>query len=146
MERIQYNVIERDTKNASGKAKKDVGNILRINGFKNLYNPLEYRYFRVMQQLWSISRLKSDICLFVQYPANIQICYNYLKSRKGFKICIIHDLESLRGTKTVKEEISVLNSFNIVISHNEKMSQYLRSNGLVSRIVELDIFDYLLPG
>ena len=46
MERIQYNVIERDTKNASGKAKKDVGNILRINGFKNLYNPLEYRYFR----------------------------------------------------------------------------------------------------
>ena len=62
MERIQYNVIERDTKNASGKAKKDVGNILRINGFKNLYNPLEYRYFRVMHQSNIYKRHLSDLC------------------------------------------------------------------------------------
>lgn len=145
MEKIQYNVVERDTKNASGKAKADVGKVLCDYGFKNLYSPLKNRYLRVVQQFMSIAMLRRDTFLFVQYPANIHQCYEYLKKKRMYKVCIIHDLESLRGTKTVKQEMSVLNSFDVVISHNPQMTAYLRSEGITVRIENLEIFDYLLP-
>lgn len=145
MEKLQYNVVERDTKNASGKAKKDVCRILFADGFRYLYKPMRNRFLRVIQQLYAISCLDKDVCLFVQYPANLNVCYNYLKWKACFKIAIIHDLESLRGSRDAKEELSILNSFDLVISHNARMSLYLEKNGLKAKIFNLDIFDYLMP-
>lgn len=144
MRKVQYNVVERDTRNASGKAKKDVCKILSNNNYKYLYRPSNNRYLRIIQQIIAISKLKKEEYLFVQYPANLDICYKYLKSKTCLKFVIIHDLESLRGTKNIQKEISILNEFNAVISHNAQMSHYLKLNGLTTEIFDLEIFDYLM--
>lgn len=145
MNRLQYNVHEKDTKNASGKAKTDVCHLLKQNGFDYFYNPAPYRMIRVVQQLFAISCLKKGQTLFVQYPANIRLCYRYLSMFKSVKkVCVIHDLGSLREDLSPSEEISILGMFEYVISHNARMSAYLREQGLVRPIIELDIFDYLM--
>ena len=145
MEKVQYNVYERDTKDASGKAKKDVCHILSQNDFKYFYKPSSSRTIRIIQQLYAISLLKKNQLLFVQYPANIRLCYRYLSMFKSIKkICIIHDLESLRGALSITEEISLLNMFKYVISHTPRMSAYLRKHGLQASIIDLNIFDYLM--
>ena len=145
MKRIQYNVVERETKNASGKAKRDVCKILRNNGFNEMYHPYNQRFLRLLQQLWHIYKLNAQTLLFVQYPANILLCYKFLMRKCLKKVAIIHDLESLRGIRSKEEEIKVLNAFEIVISHNQCMSSYLRRSGLTTHIVDLNLFDYLLP-
>lgn len=145
LKKVQYNVFERDTKNASGKAKKDVSKILENNGFLRMYRPCANAYLRVMQQLYAITLLKKDTYFFVQYPANTDVCYKYLKMKKCKKVAIIHDLESLRRLKTQEAEMKILSMFDVIISHNAKMTSYLRDSGIKSDIFELDIFDYLLP-
>lgn len=146
MERVQYNVVERDTRNASGKAKVDVTKILSRNGFKKMYRPSAYRPIRVAQQLGAISRMKENSCVFVQYPANIDFCYRALAKKHCRKVAIIHDMESLRNEKTVEEEMSILKMFDIIISHNQRMTDYMRQNGITGEIIELNIFDYLMDG
>lgn len=143
--RIQYNIYTDNSSNASGKAKKDVSTILTQYGFQNLYTPSKYRFVRVLQQLYSIIMLPSDSILFIQYHANISFFYKLLsKFHKVDKYAIIHDLESLRGNISLRDEISMLNYFDIIISHNSDMTDYLIKNGVKSKIYTLDIFDYLL--
>lgn len=94
---------------------------------------------------------KSDCNLFVQWPLYVRrpltsdlfIIQNFKR-----KIAIIHDLDSVRFTpnngKAIKKEIKSLNKFDYVIAHNEKMRKWLIRNGLSTKIVTLNIFDYLL--
>lgn len=145
MKRIQYNIVERETRNASGKAKADVMQILENYGFQKLYKPANSQFIRVIQQMIGMTFLKNDTLLVVQYPANIDFCYRYLsRFKKIQKIAIIHDLESLRKEKTVEKEYNTLKMFDAIISHNPAMTTYLRSIGITSKIVDLNIFDYLL--
>lgn len=144
MRYLQYNLFERDTKNASGKAKNDVSAILRKYGFQNLYNPSANAYIRLAQQFFSILCIPKESFMFVQYPANLNVFYKILSLKKCFKVAIIHDLESLRGFIDVQQEITILNMFNVVISHNSKMTEYLKENGLKTKVFELQIFDYLI--
>ncbi len=145
MKKIQYNIYERDTKNASGKAKKDVSAILMKHGFENLYHPSPHRLIRLAQQFFSIIVLPQDTLLFVQYQANIPFFYRLLnKFKKITKIAIIHDLESLRGFIDTRKEAEILQGFDIIISHNKNMTKYLQEIGVKNKIYELEIFDYLL--
>ena len=145
MKRIQYNIVERETRNASGKAKTDVVRILENYGFQKLYKPANSQFIRVIQQLIGITLLKKNTLLVVQYPANINFCYRYMsKFRCVKKVAIVHDLESLRKEITVEKESSTLRMFDAVISHNPVMTTYLKSIGITSKIVDLNIFDYLL--
>ena len=145
MEAFQYNVMASDGFNASGKAKEDIQVTLRTMGIKDMYQPSRYRFVRVIQQIVALAGLRKDKnnVLIVQYPAVID---NFLKyaSQKATTLAVIHDLESLRGLKTVAEEIDILNRFDVVISHNSRMTKYLKENKLNSTIINLDIFDYLV--
>lgn len=60
------------------------------------------------------------------------------------KIVLIHDLVSLRENveTSFSKEISILNQFDVVISHNNKMTKWLKENGLSRSIVNLELFDY----
>lgn len=145
MKYLQYNLFERETKNASGKAKNDVSAILRKLGFQNMYNPCNNAYIRLAQQFFSILGINKDTFLVVQYPANLSLFYRLISKKQCYKVAIVHDLESLRGFRDIKTEISILNSFDVVISHNYIMTKYLEENGLVAKILDLQIFDYLLP-
>lgn len=145
MKKIQYNIYERDTKDASGKAKTDVSQILLKHGYKKLYSPSKYRIVRIVQQFFSILFLTRNTIIFIQYKANISFFYRILHYKKNIKkVAIIHDLESLRGIIPVREEIKLLNSFHTIISHNPQMTKWLKQNGIKSVIYDLWIFDYLL--
>lgn len=145
MLQIEYNLFVRDGRNASSKAKQDVSVILNRAGFCKLYNPSTYRWIRILQQFFSILFIPKGTVLFIQYKANISFFYRLLRYKKRVhKIAIIHDLESLRGLCTINEEITILNSFQTIISHNPQMTIWLRSKGLDREIIDLNIFDYLL--
>lgn len=145
MKYLQYNLFERETKNASGKAKNDVSAILRKHGFQNMYYPYKNAYIRLVQQFFSILCIKNDSFFVVQYPANLSFFYRLISRKKCYKVAVIHDLESLRGFMDVQTEISILNSFDVVISHNNRMTSYLEEKGLNTKVINLQIFDYLLP-
>lgn len=145
MNKIQYNIYDHCLNTASSKAKNDVSIILNKFGFNNLYNPSKYRLYRIIQQFLSLACLKKDTIIFIQYHSNIAFFYRLLAyMRKVKKVAIIHDLESLRHIISVDEEISLLNGFDVVISHNPNMTRFLKENGFKKLVFDLDIFDYLL--
>lgn len=145
MKQIEYNSYNDSSKNASSKAKRDVSEILQNCGYLKLYTPSKRRIFRILQQVWAMFNIPKDSILFIQYPSHKSIFYNIISLYKRVKkIALIHDVESLRGRMDVKEESNVLNNFDILISHNKFMTNYLRENGIIRPIVEIKIFDYLL--
>ena len=145
MQKKQYNIYSIDSRNASSKAKKDVALLLANEGFEKLYKPSKYRIIRIVQQFFSILSLKKNTVLFIQYQSNILFFYKLLSKTKNCKkIAIIHDVESLRGNVTVEAEINLLNGFDTIISHNQKMTNYLIENGVRKSIYNLDVFDYLI--
>lgn len=139
----QYNVFTKETYNATGKAKGDIIDILNSLNINDLYKPSRFRLIRIIQQYLSIKKLNnnSDI-LFIQYPAIIDKFIEQASVRANL-VAIIHDLQSIRGTKTISDEISLLNHFSTVISHNHAMTTYLLNNGFKNQIIDLELFDYL---
>ena len=145
MKLIEYNIYVRNGRDASSKAKQDVSRILHSLGYRKLYNPSQYRLIRIVQQFLSILFIEKDSVLVIQYHSNISFFYRLIGFfKKVKKIAVIHDLESLRGNISVRKEISLLNGFDQIISHNPCMTKFLNDNGLTKPIFNLMIFDYLL--
>ena len=106
MKKIQYNIFERDSRNASSKAKNDVSIILKSENFENLYNPSYFRLIRIIQQFFCIITLPKNCSIIVQYQSNVLFFYRLLNRIKlTKKVAIIHDLESLRGNISLEKEI-----------------------------------------
>lgn len=61
-------------------------------------------------------------------------------------ILLVHDYESLRGYIDADRELAIFNAAEVLISHNECMTAEMRSRGVKAPCVELELFDYLLPG
>ncbi len=150
--RLQYNVHAfSDAKNSGPKARRDTYQILKNNGFEDLYNsssPL--KAIRIARRILAISRLKEEQLLFVQYPLSHRAWCRYLSMFKSTKkACIIHDLESIRYWKinssgALADEIAALSQFSCVISQNARMTAFLKESGLKTPIVDLCIFDCLM--
>lgn len=140
---IEYNVYERETKDASGKAKKDVSRILSTQGFEPLYQPSSQRYIRLMQQLRSILKLSSASVVVAQYPGHTPLFYRLLQLKDCTTIALLHDVESLRTDSSSSDEIELLSGFDLVVSHNASMSRKLRELGYKGDLIELELFDYL---
>lgn len=100
---------------------------------------------------------KDDI-VFVQYPYYPSIVntvlFGFLKAGRIVKkyqlVLLIHDIVGLRterdGMKILKKEITLFNSFNKVIVHNEEMAKILKKYGLNANYRILGVFDYLYEG
>lgn len=147
MDFIEFNAYKHSRQNASSKAKTDVSDLLNRQGYTLMYEPSKNRFLRIVQQIWNILRIPSDSILFVQYPSHSQIIYHLLSTRKEIKkIALLHDVESLRGLSSIDKEIAVLNGFDVIISHNSSMTEWLKSNGLIKPVYDIQIFDYLLDG
>ncbi len=65
---------------------------------------------------------------------------------------MVHDLEELRnakngygqGVKAITARTSILESTDVIISHNDAMTKWLVSKSISKdKIIELEIFDYL---
>lgn len=105
----------------------------------------------------TISNLTNSDLVIIQYPYKPFI-FDYVinslrrKSKdKGYKVVVlIHDINYLRETnlignsvhKTIKREITSFNKADYIISHNEAMTASLRKNGLTSKALSLEVFDY----
>lgn len=138
--------------NAGPKAKIDVEKIIK-NNFnskiqtlkikKNLSNKLYHLIFNFKKVMFIMKNRKLNDIVIVQLPLfkNRNIDMKFKKS-----IGIIHDIEGLRekNETLLKSEIKLYNSFNVIISHNEVMTKFLKENGVTVPIINLDIFDYIV--
>ncbi|OOM16543.1 hypothetical protein [Clostridium saccharobutylicum] len=139
---------------AGSKARIDCEKILLDNNIKSIDFGLggKKRYIKsFFRRIKESKKISNDVLVF-QYPFNEKYFNNLnknileLKNKNVKLIAIIHDIVALRpvkGSISLSEEIDILNSYDILISHNIYMTQLLRNKGVTTNIVELEIFDYL---
>ena len=158
-------------RNAGNKARNDVEEIVKREGYQSLLLTVEdwYQMGTVKAQrhkakalAQAFSQLKSGEQLLIQFP---MLHHSFFTTRLVRKIqrrgvqvyFIIHDLEALRyanlDTVPLKHKIrvhlqesSLLKVADGVIAHNPIMKSVLVEKGLPEhKLVSLEIFDYLIP-
>ena len=140
--------------NAVGKARKDTTSILSEK-YKLVGSmpKMPKRMVKKMLLNYTLCKsLKLEIhsgdYLFIQFP--LPKGYNKILpilNKKYRCIYLIHDLDGLRYQvpKLECREINCLDGGYKIISHNQHMTKYLIDHGINGeKIVELEIFDYLL--
>lgn len=162
---------DKNIKNAGNKARNDVEEIVRQEGFSPLLLTVEdwYKMSTIKAQQHkskaleqAFSRLKPGDQLLIQFPMlHHSFFTTYLVKKlqaRGVKVYfIIHDLEVLRyvnlDTVPLKHKIrvqlqesSLLKVADGLIAHNPIMKSVLVNKGISEqKIVSLGIFDYLIP-
>lgn len=161
---------------AGSKAPTDISNIADSKGFKPLVFATSKRipeniYARRFKALFSgidnwhkiYRQIKNDSYIIIQHPnEGIYVSRHYIDICKNRKrahfIVLIHDLDSIRGNLNLKNQqqlskrnniadYEILNKCELIISHNESMSDFLIKMGIdKSKIINLGIFDYLVKG
>lgn len=140
---------------AGSKARIDIEEIMENNKLEKLDFSLggcKKYMLGFLKRMKEIKRLKSNDILVIQYPYHLKYNKYFYKllfkiQKKNIKIiAIIHDVLLLRGMEKNLDnydEIKLLNRFDILISHNKKMTNWLIKEGVTTKIVELELFDYL---
>lgn len=158
--------------NAAFKAPEDISSIASELGFRRLDINVRYRAFSdkskliegyyyiksVIQCLLVLMKVKKNSVVLIQTPTGGGFVRNYmlniLRKRKKTKfISLFHDVEKLRGIQVGDSEESFFNFLlsisDEIIVHNSRMKEwFIKEKGIdESRIISLDIFDYLAtPG
>ncbi len=150
-----YNIIHRKENHAGTKAVDDCNNILKSIG----YEPIDLvmkeknntilrgveRYFYNFRNFFK----KYNTSIVIQHPLRLRKIYIDMLGiakiiRRLEYIFLIHDLDSLRYENGSYIDNKMLKIADYIISHNEKMTNYLIENGVPEeKIVNLEIFDYL---
>lgn len=158
LKRYIFDFKYKQSNSAGSKAKVDMINFLERRGAEII--PYKISDNRVIRRLTygilaraKFSEIKEGEFIF-QYPLyNKRLLKSILREMNNkkdlIKTVVIHDIESLRlnisDENSIRDEISVLNQFDKIISHNKKMSEWLKMNGVNKKIVNLKIFDYDNP-
>ena len=153
--------------NAASKARQDAEEILLSRGFEPLTLHVERTADgNLRKQIWMIPRFFSSwrqavrqaepgSLIVLQYPffpiKTVWILSRLVsraRKKKGLRfLALIHDLNSLRGfygRAAAFSDNRFLKRFDHMISHNRKMTDYLRNTGIPGeKITELELFDYL---
>lgn len=136
---------------AGPKARQDLIDILLREGYEVNYIIGSKNQEKQLLHFFDIKRLCDNAdCVILQYPFAVDSKFyrgmtKFLLSRKS--VLWLHDIGSLRnesGNQQVKKEINLFNKFEFIVSHNKYMTQWLKSNGAKSKIVDLEMFDYLV--
>ena len=151
---------------AGSKAPNDVATIADTLNFKRVIVSTKYKYgakdlFKFLCVLKSLIdwlclffRIKKNSILLIQCPmVGGGKLRNYilkrLKSKKNIKIiALVHDVELLRYTTTLKTSIDefklMLKVSDKIIVHNPKMLKWFEDYGVSKdKLISLNIFDYL---
>ncbi|QQL50207.1 hypothetical protein [Mucilaginibacter ginkgonis] len=145
--------------NAGNKAVNDCKRIMLDNGYIDLEISFSKKPYMIITNflklvyylIRSYLLIKSRSIIVVQYPLLginrfFPAYIGLLHYKKCKVICLIHDIESLRfqrDGRQIQKEIDGLNSYDLVISHNELMTKWLRKKGLNVVTKEINMFDYL---
>lgn len=158
MKNYVLEVSQGQKKTAGAKAKEDIVNILTTDDYEKL--TIEFPENKIFRQIFgklyvanALKNVVSGDTIIYQYPAYSRIIGDYFiqyAHKKNIKTkIVIHDADSLRLYKNspndIKRELDFFNLFDTVIAHNNKMKKWLEKNGVKTKIVTLDIFDYLHP-
>lgn len=162
---------DNNVKNAGNKARNDVEEIVKREGYQALVLSVDnwYEMSTLKAQLHkskafgqALNQLKQGDELLIQFPMlhhSFFTTHHVKKAqKKGVKVhFIIHDLEVLRyanlDTVPLKHKIRVqiqesglLGAADGIIAHNPIMKSVLVDKGIAAdKIVSLGIFDYLIP-
>lgn len=155
MNKFYIDIKNTGNKNAGNKARKDVCNILN----RNEYIGIEFGYDtgwkrRLYEKFLGkiyVKNLLKDVkeysTVIIQYPLysnNTNDIIHELKRKNCKVVGLIHDINGLRHEKyKFNNEIHILNKMDMLISHNKSMTDILIKNGLKTRCISLNIFDYL---
>lgn len=151
-----------ESNNASSKAVNDCNKILEECGiipFRLKIKKQGNKYVKKINnylQVKKIGRISRNAILFVPHPIYLNKMYidilKEVKQKKNIKLVfLIHDLESLRkmfpdaveGFEYIDNTMYDIADY--IISHNERMTEYLASKGVEKdKIFNLQIFDYLI--
>lgn len=142
-------------KHAGPKAKMDVEKITAscfgadIKPFrckKDANGTLSKLIYRMRKALYMLKNRfdKTDV-LLIQAPFTKKSAIGFPSDKR---IALIHDIDGLRsGNEAMaRAELDIISSCDVVISHNSRMSDYLKKNGVTSKLVNLEVFDYLCEG
>jgi hypothetical protein len=138
--------------NAGSKARDDVEFFLNKSGFKLITlkrsTSVLHKILKPITLINELNKIENEGVVLIQHPSYVQNWYiqmiiRILKKKKVKMLCLIHDLNSLRhADHDVTEELNMLRNFDVVISHNENMTVWLKSKGLDTPIINLEVFDY----
>lgn len=147
---------------AGNKARLDIDLILEQKYGKSLLNINQISYKDILEKIKWVLSLKNIKLLIelssikkqkmiLQYPFYFNTILRKILgtlSKSNKEILIVHDVDSLRviGNQSLGEDIADMNRAVVVILHNQKMIDALRSIGLKIPAVNLELFDYLLDG
>ena len=162
---------DNNVKNAGNKARNDVEEIVKREGYQALVLSVDnwYEMSTLKAQLHkskaigqTLDQLQQGDELLIKFPMlhhSFFTTYNVKKAqKKGVKVnFIIHDLEALRYVNVENfplkhkiriqiQESGLLGAADGIIAHNPIMKSVLVDKGIaVDKIVSLGIFDYLIP-
>ena len=162
---------DNNVKNAGNKARNDVEEIVKSEGYQALVLSVDnwYEMSTLKAQLHkskafgqALDQLKQGDELLIQFPMLHHSFFSthHVKKvqKKGVKVyLIIHDLEALRYVKVDNillkhkiriqiQESGLLAAADGIIAHNPVMKSVLVEKGISEdKIVSLGIFDYLIP-
>lgn len=156
---LNVNLKNFNLKHAGTKAVTDCEHLLVALGYKSIslaFNKSPYligfSLIKLTAQLLALTiMIKPRSLIITQYPLiGINRIFKFfvhiLKVKKCYVTCIIHDINTLRyqePDQQVNKEIYYLNAYDMVISHNKSMTDWLKSKGLTSKVTSIQIFDYL---
>lgn len=156
MKDMRYCYLSRNYRGINGagnKAKTDIEQIMRKNGYVNVgfhqtrYTNTILAFFMTLASvLKACFSLRKDDRLVLQYPLKKYFTFVCRVAHwKGAKVVtVIHDLGSFRRKKlTVEQEIHRLRHSDVIIAHSESMKNWLETQNLQRPVVVLEIFDYL---
>lgn len=152
-----YFISEKESNNydASNKPRMDIESCFKKKGYLelNVFHSSKNKVVALAKGIFTvIRRVKKGDTIFIQYPYydRKEFIVGFLlrlKKLKKIKIAaVVHDVNSMRYSKDINiyDEMIILNQIDYLILHNQKMTCFLTENGLRSKYVNLQIFDYIL--
>ena len=152
--------------NGGQKAKNDITQFLTEDGFKELNIPIvihpedkslgaQIRKFKdgLITIPKAIKKIKDADNIVFQYPIYSTFIMNKLilaikKNTHANLIIVIHDVESIRMFQDggyQQDEMNIMNAADLIISHNQFMTNWLNQQHVDAKIVNLNLFDYYNP-
>lgn len=146
-----------DAFNAGKKAFDDVNSILRKAGLDSILIDRDqssfHRLLKAPLLMYRLARafLSRGKIIVIQTPIPKEargIVRRLLRISQAKTVMLIHDIDSMRYSERMQQlgsELSLFESADVVIAHNEAMKAWLQQRGLKKPIVSMDLFDYLIP-
>jgi hypothetical protein len=141
--------------NASSKARIDVEKILQDKGFEIVEVRCKISNFPPLRAwnkkkafMKSLVNINDGDNVWFQYPMYFSIFTFYLIANKLRKkncniFFVIHDIETIRYGKNIKQDIHFLNCADKIIAHTDNMIKILKEHGLKKNIEPMYLFPYL---